>query len=458
MAQFLTFSAFIQAFIITVFLGSKVTRKDLPALLLFFLEIIYTCVLFSGFWNNYSTIPLTRLHLPIGFAAGPVFYFFVRFNFTPTRNTSKRWLLWFIPFAIEFVNAIIYWILYSLNMPWADYLKQFSSILSHLGFLYFVVFFIAAIVFIVQHNTMITMNIVFKKQLKWFKFLALFIILFILDETLTANNEILSSSLIACAFTSTFLYFLLTDASYSSKQNRESKELLKEALSDRQKAVAILNHDGIIEYVNETFLHMTGYRHRDIIGRSFNFLQGDLTTSESKHFISERMAVQLDFKIDLIQYRKNGEAFMCHIAMTPVFSNDELTHFIAYQEDTETISEATPQDEELALLEKIKSHFLSSESYKNKQLQVADVAEALGIPARRIGEVLKKCEDKSFSEYVNSYRVQSVIDMMKDNKNLNITIEAISQMCGFNSKSVFNNAFKKEVGKTPTAFLEDLKS
>jgi AraC-like DNA-binding protein len=106
------------------------------------------------------------------------------------------------------------------------------------------------------------------------------------------------------------------------------------------------------------------------------------------------------------------------------------------------------------LMERITKYFDTHEPFKNKQLQVADVAEFLGIPARKIGEIIKKCEDKSFSEFVNTYRTNAVIKMMEDPDNQHITIEAISQMCGFNSKSVFNVTFKKETGKTPSQYLE----
>ena len=67
---------------------------------------------------------------------------------------------------------------------------------------------------------------------------------------------------------------------------------------------------------------------------------------------------------------------------------------------------------------------------------------------------MKKCEDKSFSEFVNAYRIQSVIEMLQETDSQQLTIDAISQICGFNSKSVFHAAFKKETGKTPKAYLE----
>jgi PAS domain S-box-containing protein len=458
MAQLLIFSAFLQGVIITLFLGSRVTRKDLPALLIFLLMINYTCALFSGFWNTFSNIPLTRLHLPIGFAAGPVFYYFVRFNFLPVKNTSNRWLWWFLPFVVEVSNALLYWVLYAFDNALTIYLKEFSIILGRLGFYYFIVFFVAGVVFMVRHNTMITMNIVYKKQLLWFKIFVFFVILFLLDELFTKDNEILYSSLIACSFTSFYLYFLLRDATFSSKQNKEGKELLKEALNERQKAVVVMNQEGIIDYVNEPFLSIVGYRHRDVIGRKLTFLYGDLTTQDSKDFVMNQMVTKSEFNAKIINYRKNGEAFMSLLSLIPVLSNDELTHFIAYVEDKATISEAIPQEDELVILGRIKSYFHSSESYKKKQLQLADVSEALNIPARRVSEILKKCEDQSFTEFVNAYRIKAVIEMFQNSENKNLTIEAMSQVCGFNSKSVFNAAFKKETGQTPKAYLEAIQS
>jgi PAS domain S-box-containing protein len=458
MAQLFIFTALIQSLLITIVLGKRASRHDLPALLVFLLMANYSFALFSGYWNANFTTQLNRLYIPIGYASGPVFFYFVRFSFLPLKNVTRRWLWWFAPFVLELINALIYWFLFAFQSPFAATFKDFALAFSRWSFLYFIVFFIATIVFLVRNNTMLTLNIVYKRQLKSLKSLLFFIFLFILDELLTKDNEIFFSSLIACCFTSSFIYFLINDTHASTKQNNEGKELLKEALNEQEKAVVIVNKDIIVEYVNEPFLTIVGYRHRDIIGRKLSFLQGNLTTEESKDFMNKKLAEKVDFDIEIINYRKNGEAFMCHITMTPVFSDEELTHFVAYEEDMETISEATPQDDELALVEKIKAHFQTTESYKNKQLQVADVAEAMGIPDRRVGEILKKCEDKSFSEFVNAYRVQAVIAMLKDPENQNITIEAVSQMCGFNSKSVFHNVFKKETGKTPKAFLEEIES
>jgi PAS domain S-box-containing protein len=454
MEQLLTFAALIQIAIITLFLGTKATFKKLPTLLFFLLMVHYSLVLFLSYWNLSSTTQLSKLHLPIGYASGPLFYFFVRFGFLPIKNVTQRWLLWFIPFVIEFSAAIIYWVLSLFNTSWAEPFKNIAVELSHWNFIYFIAFFIATIVFLFKNNALITMNIVYKKQLKWLKVLIGFTVLFIFNELITSRLQDIFSSSLACAFASTFVYFLLSNGDAFSVQNQENKEVLKEALSEREVGVVITNKAEIVEYVNESFLSMIGYRHRDVIGRKLSFLQGALTTPESVDFIRQKLREQVEFEADIINYRKNGEAYIFHLSISPVFTNNKLTHYVAYEKDIKTISEAMPFDDELMLLKKIKTHFDTTESYKNKQLQVADVADAVGISARRVGETLKKCEDKSFSEFVNAYRVQAVIKMLQETDNQQLTIESIGQICGFNSKSVFHTAFKKETGKTPKNYLE----
>lgn len=454
MEQLLIFAALVQISTITLFLSTKAPRNNLPVLLFFLFMVHYALVLFLTYWNLSSASQLTKLHLPIGYASGPLFYFFIRFSFLPIKNAPQRWLLWFTPFIIEFFAAAIYWILFFCGSDFSVYFKNFAQALSHWNFIYFILFFIATIVFLIQNNGLITMNIVYKRQLKWLKYLIGFTIFFIADEFINTEAQSLFSSALACAFSSTFVYFLLSNGDAFSMQNQENKELLKEALSEREKGVVITNKVEIVEYVNEAFLSMVGYRHRDVIGRKLSFLQGALTTPESVDFIRQKLREQVEFETEIINYRKNGEAYIFHLSIKPVFSNEQLTHYVAYEQAVKTISEPTPQDSELVLLEKIKRHFETDQLYKNKQLQVADVADAVGISARRVGEILKKCEDASFSEFVNAYRVEAVIKMLQEPENQQLTIDAISQICGFNSKSVFHAAFKKETGKTPKTYLD----
>jgi len=53
---------------------------------------------------------------------------------------------------------------------------------------------------------------------------------------------------------------------------------------------------------------------------------------------------------------------------------------------------------------------------------------------------------------VNSYRIEEAKKFFSDPVNRKKTVLEILYEVGFNSKSVFNNAFKKHTGITPTQF------
>jgi PAS domain S-box-containing protein len=238
--------------------------------------------------------------------------------------------------------------------------------------------------------------------------------------------------------------------------NTSSNQLLQ-AFSEREKAVAITNAERKLVYVNDAFLEMIGYKHNEVIGRKPSFLQGDLTTYDSIQYLKQKLIERLPFEADVINYKKNGEAYICHINIEPLFLNGMLTHYIAYEENIETITKPTFSIDDEVRYEKVKSYFETSLHYTNPYLQVSDVADATHLQSRCVGRVLRIFEEKSFNEYLNEYRIKQVLQMLKYNNKNNYTLAHISKVCGFNSKSVFNTAFKNYTGVTPSVYVSSAK-
>jgi|GEM_PF-1133178 len=91
--------------------------------------------------------------------------------------------------------------------------------------------------------------------------------------------------------------------------------------------------------------------------------------------------------------------------------------------------------------------------YLNEKLSLAEVAQNLEVNPKYLSMILNKSIGKSFYEYVNTFRIEEVKKLMLDPVNKNITIEAIANKAGFNSKSSFNAMFKKITGMTPKQFI-----
>jgi AraC-like DNA-binding protein len=59
---------------------------------------------------------------------------------------------------------------------------------------------------------------------------------------------------------------------------------------------------------------------------------------------------------------------------------------------------------------------------------------------------------KGFNEFLNQYRVEYAISKIEDGYLDDYTLEALGEISGFNSRTTFFNAFKKEMGFSPSEF------
>ena len=85
--------------------------------------------------------------------------------------------------------------------------------------------------------------------------------------------------------------------------------------------------------------------------------------------------------------------------------------------------------------------------YRDPALKVSDLARHLQVTPHYLSQYLNDNLGKSFSAFVNEYRVKAAEGMLTTHHQL--TLEAIGNECGFKSKSSFYAAFKKYRGVTP---------
>jgi AraC-like DNA-binding protein len=90
--------------------------------------------------------------------------------------------------------------------------------------------------------------------------------------------------------------------------------------------------------------------------------------------------------------------------------------------------------------------------YLNPELSLNNLSELLGIPAYQVSEVINRHYKFSFFDLINQFRVHEAKKRLANPAYSHFSVLAISMDCGFNSKSSFNNAFKKITGKTPSEY------
>lgn len=91
--------------------------------------------------------------------------------------------------------------------------------------------------------------------------------------------------------------------------------------------------------------------------------------------------------------------------------------------------------------------------YENPKLTLSDVASALDTNTKIISSTVNNGFQMNFNDFINHYRVEAVIEQLKNGEQNTKTLLGIALECGFNSKATFNRAFKKNTLLSPKEYL-----
>jgi len=94
----------------------------------------------------------------------------------------------------------------------------------------------------------------------------------------------------------------------------------------------------------------------------------------------------------------------------------------------------------------------AEELYKNPNLKLSDLANKMNISAHQLSQLLNDNLGKSFSTYINEYRINEACEKIENGSFLKI--EEIGYEVGFNSKSTFFSTFKKIKNTTPLLYKQ----
>lgn len=88
--------------------------------------------------------------------------------------------------------------------------------------------------------------------------------------------------------------------------------------------------------------------------------------------------------------------------------------------------------------------------FKNPDIKLSDIAKKTNVLPHTLSQFLNDNLGKSFSVFINEYRIEEAKCLLISNANF--TIEAVGYESGFNSKSTFFTTFKSITGTTPAKY------
>ena len=81
-----------------------------------------------------------------------------------------------------------------------------------------------------------------------------------------------------------------------------------------------------------------------------------------------------------------------------------------------------------------------------------DLAGKISISPRYLSDLINRSFNQNFFDFINTYRIEEAKKMLTHDTGGRRTVLEVLYDSGFNSKSAFNNAFKKYTGITPTEY------
>jgi AraC-like DNA-binding protein len=104
---------------------------------------------------------------------------------------------------------------------------------------------------------------------------------------------------------------------------------------------------------------------------------------------------------------------------------------------------------------KLLNYMENEKPYLDPTITIYQLAEKISIPPRSLSDVINNSLNKNFYDFINEYRINEAARLLSDVEYSSKTVLNILYEVGFNSKSSFNQAFKKHTGLTPTQFKKE---
>lgn len=132
-------------------------------------------------------------------------------------------------------------------------------------------------------------------------------------------------------------------------------------------------------------------------------------------------------------------------ALLPLESGAPVNESIDSAEELTQGSES----KEKTLYSSLVAFMKTNKVYEKPDISLNGLSAEFGEPAYRVSKIINDFSGGSYHDFINNFRIEAV---KKDLKNSSEQIIQIAYKNGFNSKSTFNDVFKKQVGLTPTAY------
>lgn len=146
-------------------------------------------------------------------------------------------------------------------------------------------------------------------------------------------------------------------------------EKLSSAVKQTGDSIVITDKEGIVEFVNPSFLQLTGYSSEEVIGKTLSILKSGQHNSKFYKKLWVTILSGKSFQTEFINRKKDGATILQDCIITPIKdSKGEITHFISTARDITERKRIEEIRKRLSAILEATSDFVSSSDIEHNIL------------------------------------------------------------------------------------------
>ncbi|WP_111672814.1 helix-turn-helix domain-containing protein [Algoriphagus litoralis] len=349
-----------------------------------------------GLWFEFELVlkypHVLRSFSPVLFLAGPFFYFSIRNLVHGKTGFGKKDWMHFLPAIVHFVELIP---LYSL--PLAEKLQIADKVLSEEGGL-----------------SLYSNGLIPGIWVDLFR-LALIIIYF-----------------------SYSMYLVFTVNPMLLKQLKQEK--FKNWVFGALVFFGVIQFFYLVQYVHNVQYFFTGVSFPELRTFLVLLMLLSILVFNLYNFMKLELNLELAVQMPIVGIKQSALTLGNHHMPVQSFQ----IHLEAEEEESKF--------NERELKEKLTKLLDEDQIFLKPGLLVSEFSRELGITPRCLPEILEKIYGKGFKDLINQYRVSYAKEKIESGYLDVFTLESLGKVAGFNSRTTFFNAFKKELNVSPSDF------
>lgn len=197
----------------------------------------------------------------------------------------------------------------------------------------------------------------------------------------------------------------------------------------------------------------------DVIGRAWFFRilihttlgDHDKALDLIEEGVSHRLPILITFKVEpFLEPLRPYERFQRLMKQVLPASGSKADNSKKYQK-----SPLSP-DEMAFYHQRLQRYLQQQQPYLEPDLNLRRLAHMIDLHPNYLSQLLNERIGQNFNEFINTFRLEVFKEKVHDPANHHLTILALAYDSGFNSKTVFNTFFKKNMGMTPRQYYKKI--